>query len=218
MADVTVTYQNVSRETFQKIDALYQRFAPALEDYISRLLWWNKSINLISRSTSIQLVREHVRHSLFPTILENLEKSKMIIDAGSGGGLPGIPLSVCYSNKKIVLNDISSKKTSVLSHLKRELNLENCHISNYPISECALRDPHADCIVSKHAFKLPDILKDTENSRWKCLILLKGNDFADELDKIPYPVSIECHRLETGTTLPFYRGKVMLNIQRINEE
>lgn len=220
MADATVTYQNVSRETFQKIDEIYKRFAPVLENYISRLIWWNKSVNLVSRNVPIELVREHVRHSLFPALLENFHKSHIVIDAGTGGGLPGIPLSLCYGDKKMILNDVSGKKTLVLSRLKRELNLVNCTVGNYPISEYTSQDPQAECIVSKHAFKLPDLFNDIQDGRWKSLIMLKGEDFKDELENIPYPVSIECHRLETGTTLPFYRGKVMLNIQRIvvNEE
>lgn len=219
MTDAIVTYQNVSRETFQKVDGLFNRFAHSLEAYIERLIWWNKSVNLVSRNASIELVREHVRHSLIPALSVEFQKSHIVIDAGSGGGLPGIPLSLCYTDKKVILNDVSGKKTSALSHLKRELNLANCSIAHYPISEYPSMDPQVDCIVSKHAFKLPDLLNDLQNGRWKSLIMLKGEDFEDELNNIPYPVSIDCHRLETGTKLPFYRGKVMLNIQRtVNEK
>lgn len=216
-----ITYHDVSRETFRLVDELFQRNRVSLETYISRLQWWNKSFNLISRNITKDVVREHVRHSLLPTILPGFKCSQVILDAGTGGGLPGIPIAICFSDKKIILNDVSHKKTTILDHLKRELHLNNTHIANYPLSQYIITDDSAECIVSKHAFKTDEILKDIKNGNWKTLIMFKGNDFIDEISDISYPVSIECHCLETGTKIPFYRGKVMLNIQRIwlrNEE
>lgn len=215
MPNPTLSYHNVSRETFHEIDELFDQFHPVLEAYVIRLIWWNRSLNLVSRNTSPELVREHVRHSLFPAILPEFHQSQKILDAGSGGGLPGIPLALCFNEKKFLLNDISSKKTTVLSHLKRELGIRNSEIVNYPISEYSSTNPEIDYIVSKHAFKLPDILNDIHDGNWKNLIMLKGNDFKQELTEIPYPVNVECFKLETGTDNPFYRGKVMLNIHRI---
>ncbi len=215
MPNPILSYHNVSRETFQKIDVLIDQFHPVLEAYILRLMWWNRSVNLVSRNVTLQILREHVRHSLFPSLLTEFTQSQIILDAGSGGGLPGIPLTLCFDDKKIFLNDISSKKTTVLSHLKRELGITNSYIVNYPISEYPIRNPGVDCIVSKHAFKLPDLLMDIHSGNWKSLILLKGDDFRKELKNIPYPVSVECFELGAGTDHPFYQGKVMLNIHRI---
>ena len=215
MPNPILTYHNVSRETFRKIDELFDQFHPVLEAYLLRLMWWNRSINLVSRNSALELVREHIRHSLFPALLKEFTHSRTVLDAGSGGGLPGIPLALCFRDKKIILNDISSKKTTVLSHLERELNITNCHVVNYPISEYPIKNPEVDCIISKHAFKLPDLLDDIKGGSWKSLIMLKGDDFREELSDIPYPVSVECLELGTATDHSFYQGKVMLNIHRI---
>ena len=214
MPNQILTYRNVSRETFQKIDELFDQFHSVLEAYLLRLLWWNKSVNLVSRNVTPELLREHIRHSLFPALLTEFTQSSVILDAGSGGGLPGIPLALCFSEKKIILNDLSSKKTVTLSHLKRELKITNTTIVNYPVSEYPIRNPEVDCIVSKHAFKLPGLLNDIRGGSWKNVIMLKGDNFSDELFNIPYPVSVECFEL-SATDHPFYQGKVMLNIHRI---
>ena len=215
MPNPVISYHNVSRETFQKIDGLFDQFRPVLESYIQRLIWWNRSLNLVSRNAGPEIVREHVRHSLFPTLLREFIQSHTVLDAGSGGGLPGIPLALCFNEKKFLLNDISGKKTTALSHLKRELGIANSEIVNYPILSYCSKNPDVDCIVSKHAFKLPDLLNDIYSGKWKSLIMLKGDDFSKELLNIPYPITLECFKLETGTNNPFYKGKVMLKIHRI---
>lgn len=210
-----VAYRNVSRETFRVIDGLISKFYPVLEEYASRLLWWNGTVNLISRNAAKELVHEHIRHSLFPSFLSEFHQSNIVLDAGSGGGLPGIPLALCHPDKKIILNDISQKKTTVLNHLKRELHIQNVSIVNDPLLRYPINNPEVQCIVSKHAFKIPDILSDISNGSWETLIMLKGEDFSGELSNIPYPVSIDCYPLDNGTKLPFYRGKMMLKIQRV---
>ena len=215
MTNTKIKYHDVSRETFDAVNELFDQFHPVLESYIQRLLWWNQTVNLVSRNATIDSIRDHVMHSLFPALLPGFQNSNVILDAGSGGGLPGIPLALGFFEKTVVLNDISSKKTGVLSHLKRELRISKVVIANYPLKEYSLAHPDVKCIVSKHAFKLIDILYDIKDGNWDTLIMLKGDDFKTELEDIPYPVMIDCYRLESATTHPFYQGKVMLNIQRM---
>jgi len=215
MPDTEIYYHDVSRETFHEIDKLFDQYRTVLEAYIQRLLWWNRTVNLVSRNASADLIQHHVRHSLLLVILSGFQTADIILDAGSGGGLPGIPLAFCFPNKKFILNDISSKKTRVLNQLKRELGIKNIGISNYPLKDYTSKEPHVDCIISKHEFKLGDILSDVDNGGWDNVMLLKGDDFIQEINQISYPVSIDCYKLESGTDLSFYKGKVMLNIQRI---
>lgn len=215
MSDTETNYHNVSRETFHEIDKLFDRYRTVLEVYIQHLLWWNRTVNLVSRNASVELVQQHVRHSLLLQVFSGFKSADIILDAGTGGGLPGIPLALCFPDKKFILNDISSKKTMVLNHIKRDLRIKNVTISNYPLKEYPSKESQVDCIISKHAFKLGDILDDVNNGSWDNVMMLKGEDFKTEISQISYPVSIDCYRLESGTDLTFYKGKVMLNIQRI---
>ncbi len=216
MTKTEIKYHDVSRETFEAVNELFDQFHPVLETYILRLLWWNQTVNLVSRNATIDSIRDHVMHSLFPALLPGFQNNDLILDAGSGGGLPGIPLALSFFEKTLVLNDISSKKTGVLNHLKRELSINNVVIANSPLKEYSSAHSDVKCIISKHAFKLIDILNDIRDGNWDTLIMLKGDDFRNEIEGIPYPVFINCYRLESGTTLPFYQGKVMLNIQRMS--
>ena len=215
LPDIQISYRNVSRETFRAINELSEKNGEYLDRYISRLLWWNKTVNLVSRNATVESVRNHVNHSLFPSILPTFTESGVVLDAGSGGGLPGFPLAICFPEKKVVLNDISSKKTTVLSRLKSELNVVNASISSESVDGFIASNPNIDCIVSKHAFKISDILNKASCGNWSHIVLLKGDDFKNELSDIPYPVTIDTYPLGDGTDLSFYTGKMMLDIQRI---
>ena len=97
----------------------------AIIEFQSQLISWNKTHNLISKNQA-KNIKEHVDDSL----LVGPHLSNDIVDLGSGGGLPGIPLAIAYPEKKIYLVESNTKKSSFLLNATSRLNLENTTVIN----------------------------------------------------------------------------------------
>ena len=101
-----------------------------LEEYKAHLIAWNKTHNLISKKQA-QNIDDHITDCL--TISPFLKKS--IVDLGSGGGLPGIPLAITNPNKEFFLIESNSKKSSFLLHTTSRLGLKNTSVINQRIEK-----------------------------------------------------------------------------------
>jgi len=99
-------------------------------EYQSQLLAWNKTHNLVSKS-QIKLIPDHIEDSL----LIGKTLKDFIVDLGSGGGLPGIPLAIRYPNKHFCLVESNTKKSSFLLNTTSRLNLENTTVLNKRIED-----------------------------------------------------------------------------------
>ena len=84
----------------------------------------NKKVNLISRKDFENFYLHHIIHSLSITKFALVKKENKIIDLGTGGGLPGLPLAIYYNNKKFILVDSIRKKISAVDEIIKELNWE----------------------------------------------------------------------------------------------
>src|SRR5512140_2094922 len=82
-----------------------------LEQYVSYLLEWNQKINLISRKDEEQVWQNHILHSAAPLFKVKLDPNPRIMDLGTGGGLPGIPLKILVPESEFLLVDSTRKKT-----------------------------------------------------------------------------------------------------------
>ncbi len=109
-------FNNVSRETFEK-----------LEKYVSLLMKWNKSINLVAACSEQELWQRHIFDSM--ELVMHIEKQKNIIDIGSGGGLPAIIVAICCEPRSIRLIESDKRKAIFLQEAIRELCLANTQIS-----------------------------------------------------------------------------------------
>lgn len=192
---------------------LLKTHADRLREYVDQLLWWNERVNLVSRDVSRETIVEHVRHSLMLTESELYRSSGRIIDAGTGGGLPGVPLAIVDENKEIVLNDIVSKKVMACKQMILKLKLKNCKVYDGSISDIELNQE--SCIVSKHAFKINDLIGTIGKKPWLGALLLKGGDEVEsELDGIDRPLKINVLSLEQRSN-PFYAGKALVEITKL---
>ncbi len=155
---------------------------------------WNNKINVISRKDIDNLYLHHVLHSLaIAKFLGKLEPGTTILDMGTGGGFPGIPLAVYYPHVKFHLIDRISKKIRVCNEVTSHLGLTNITMQQGDIGECHKK---FDYVVSRAVMRLDALIplvrknigKGTDNRYASGLICLKGSDIADESKGINVPV------------------------------
>lgn len=202
--------QNVSRETFSKVDQLIESYRGKLKTYLEQLFWWNKRINLVSRDVSRETVWEHIRHSLLLSQFKAFKSASIIVDAGTGGGLPGIPLTVTHPGKHFVLNDLVTKKCLAMKQIAKKIKLQNLAIVDGSIENFTHDEEFL--LISKHAFKINELYKMTSSLPWSTMVFYKGSDFMEELDDIPEKLKIEVYNFSRISD--FYEGKVLVFISR----
>jgi 16S rRNA (guanine527-N7)-methyltransferase len=155
--------------------------------YHRELLLWNRRINLVSQQTSREIVIRHFVDSLTPAPwIERPEG--LLIDLGSGGGFPGIPLRIALPGLHLTLVESSRKKTSFLTHIVRTLNLDNVTIIRERV-EALIGEPACagsfDTVLSRATFKLPELIRMASFflKPEGLLIALKGSDPQEEMDE-----------------------------------
>lgn len=208
----SISYRNVSRETFQKNKELFNQKEQKLEEYLELLLWWNKKVNLISRDVPRETVREHLCHSILLSQLSVFKRHNQIIDAGTGGGLPGIPLAITSPEKQFVLNDIVKKKVLSVKQIAKSLKLDNIETRGGSIEEITLN--RNSLLISKHAFKINTLLTMLNKASWSNLVFYKGLDFENELKEVNFTLSIEIFDLFSGTENEFYKDKGLIIVSK----
>lgn len=209
--------RDFSEKEVNAVRELYQSHREKLEDYVDKLIWWNEKINLVSRDVPRETIVQHVEHSLTISESQLFASGSDIIDAGTGGGLPGIPLGIVSPQKNMILNDIVSKKIMACKHIASGLKMNNTQVEAKSVGEMKIV-PNS-VIVTKHAFKINDLLNMIERRDWAGMILLKGGREVDaELEGVEEPLKINIINLEKGFSDPFYAGKAMVEIKRIKKD
>ena len=212
MEHIEIQSTAVSRGTFKKARNIFASHKSILKDYADRLLWWNQKVNLVSRSTTREELLFHVEHSLLPLCIEELDLGALILDSGTGGGLPGIPMAIADNERSYLLNDIATKKVMAVRDMKRQLNLSHLSANSGDLTSLQIDKPFT--FISKHAFKIHWLLDALKEKPWQQIVLLKGRDFEEELNGISTPLSITVHDLEPESDSDFYHGKAILVIRR----
>jgi 16S rRNA (guanine527-N7)-methyltransferase len=99
------------------------------KDYVNLLLQWNSRINLVSRRSVENIWTEQILHCLAPWTVVRFPESQRILDLGTGGGLPGIPLAILRPDADIVLLDSVRKKTDALREIVKALGLKRVSVA-----------------------------------------------------------------------------------------
>jgi 16S rRNA (guanine527-N7)-methyltransferase len=157
---------------FQQLEALYHD--------------WNSKINVISRKDIDQLYVKHVLHSLAIAKIQKFEPGTYILDVGTGGGFPGIPLAILFPETRFYLIDVILKKINVVKAVAEALELKNVKAEQMR-AENVKGD--FDFIVSRAVTNMPDfvswikdkIKKQQKHELKNGILYLKGGDLREEL-------------------------------------
>ena len=197
------------RRQFAALDALYHE--------------WNEKINVISRKDIDNLYPHHVLHSLaiarYLLTTPGLEErfaGASVLDLGTGGGFPGIPLAILYPSARFVLCDSVGKKTIVTQAVASALNLENVKVVN---ARAESLPEVFDFVVSRAVASLPDFLPWVKGKYTQGILYLKGGDVNEEIALV-----MARHRLPRGSVHtwpvsawlqdPWYEGKLVIHIEK----
>ena len=171
-------FNDLSRDQliqFEKLESLYK--------------YWNSKINVISRKDISSLYLKHVLHSLAIAKFIQFSRGTHIIDVGTGGGFPGIPLAILFPDAKFHLIDSIEKKVKVVDAVSNELVLDNVTTQCKRVEDI---DDKFDFILTRAVADMSTILKWTVNNISpnsnnlvpNGIIALKGGDLDKELSRV----------------------------------
>ena len=175
MIELKKYFPNLSQDKLEK----FMRLVPIYKD-------WNSKVNLISRRDIENLFTNHILHSLSIVNIIEFESSTSVLDVGTGGGFPGIPLAIFFPNVKFTLLDSIGKKIKVVESVSKNLSLSNVTAINDRVEN---HFDKYDFILSRAVAKMDkfySLVNKNFNSKSineipNGIISLKGGDLKDEL-------------------------------------
>jgi len=178
--------------------------------------YWNERINVISRKDFKNFYIHHVLHSLAIAKFVQFKDFTEVMDAGTGGGFPGIPLAIMFPEASFNLIDSIGKKIKVVNEVAMSLGLKNVKAQQIRVEQV---DSSFDFIISRAVTSLPDFVKWTGykfhkksfNSLKNGILYLKGGDIKEEL------MAVKRHQkkvfeLSVYFTEPFFETKKLVHI------
>lgn len=217
-------FPNISEEQiqqFQALEALYKE--------------WNAKINVISRKDIDNIYEHHIVHSIAIagylheyeketfnefSILNSAkgesQKENKILDLGTGGGFPGIPLAILFPNVHFTLCDSIGKKTKVAEAVAKAIGLQNVTIENKRAEK--LKDKF-DFVVSRAVTNLPAFYPWVRGKFTKGILYLKGGDIAPEISELieKYKLNgsfIHIWNVEDWTKNEYFKEKFVVHIEK----
>lgn len=188
-------------EQFAALDALYHD--------------WNAKINVISRKDIDNLYEHHILHSLAIAKRINFREGTNVLDFGTGGGFPGVPLAIFFPEANFKLIDGTGKKVRVAQEVADAIGLENVLPSHLRGEE---ENGKFDFIVSRAVMPLPDLMKivkkniasDQHNVLPNGVIVLKGGNLDEELK--PYKNIAEKTELSQWFDEEWFKEKYLIYV------
>jgi len=204
-----------------EIIAKYFPGLPAVQsDRLSRLLGiyrnWNSRINVISRKDMDDFYIHHVLHSLSIAKAFQFCEGSEVLDVGTGGGFPGIPLAIIFPATRFYLLDSIGKKIKVVTAVSSELELRNVT----PLLKRAEEENgRYDFVISRAVTNFSDLVrmtsknigKENRNSSGNGIICLKGGDITDELGR--YRDRVKIWNICDFFSEPFFETKKIVYLR-----
>jgi len=180
--------------------------------------FWNDKINVISRKDIDNIVQHHILHSLFIKKVIDFKEGSKILDVGTGGGFPGIPLAICYPDVDFHLVDARSKKIKVVQEAIDQLGLKNVTAEHKRAEELKTQ---YDFVVTRAVAKVETLMqwsrsKISEKHKHSIpngVFALKGGTKKDLKAEIPKGEYTEQFPISEWTDIEHYLEKYVIYIQ-----
>ena len=187
-------------DKFKQLDTLYQD--------------WNLKINVVSRKDIGELYLRHVLHSLAIAKVIQFKDDSKILDVGTGGGFPGIPLAIMFPEVQFHLVDSISKKLKVVNEVVEGLGLTNVRTTHSRVEE--INDTY-DFIISRAVAAMPTfvhwvkgkITKKQKHELKNGILYLKGGELGEELQDFPKAI---IYNLSDFYTEAFFETKKLVHL------
>ena len=178
---------------------------------------WNSKINLVSRKDMEHFFEHHVLHSLAIAKYVRFVPQTKIMDVGTGGGFPGIPLAILFPDSQFLLVDSIGKKIMVVNTAIEHLGLQNAAAIQQRAEEVKEK---FDFIVSRAVTNLPEFVGwvgksfhgRSRNIKPNGIIYLKGGDLSSELYQLPSRWIAQITPLNTCFDEPFFDSKSLIHL------
>ena len=182
-------------EQFEQLEALYGE--------------WNSQINVISRKDMEQFYERHVLHSLGISKVIEFKNGSTVLDVGTGGGFPGVPLAILFPNTQFYLIDSIGKKIKVVKAVQQALGLTNVKARQLRAEDFTEK---VDFVVSRAVTKMEtfvpwvksNLKSKHQHSIKNGILYLKGGDLTEELQ--PFPKAV-CYELKDYFGAAFFETK-----------
>lgn len=170
-------FQNLSEEQIKQFDQLFDLYS-----------FWNAQINVISRKDIEELYERHILHSLGIAKFCTFKKGESVLDVGTGGGFPGIPLAILFPETNFHLVDSIGKKIKVVTEVAQALGLKNVEATHTRAEQVP---GQFNFVVSRAVTRLIDFYpwvkgkfkKDSINAIPNGILYLKGGDLQEEIEE-----------------------------------
>lgn len=193
----------------------YQR--EQLESLLPIYAEWNGKINLISRKDFDHFYERHILHSLAIAKFIQFEPKTKVMDAGTGGGFPGIPLAIIFPKTQFTLVDSIGKKIMVVKKVSEALQITNVNAIKERVESV---NETFDFIISRAVTSLPVFVEWTKGklqqqghcNRANGIIYLKGGDITQELMALPKELDVRGYHLNQWFDEAFFESKILVHI------
>ena len=188
-------------------------------DYFDRLgpLYkeWNSKINVISRKDIEQLYERHILHSLSIAKIIQFQPGTSVLDVGTGGGFPGIPLAILFPETSFLLVDSIAKKITVVNEVAAALKLQNVKAEHLRVEEVKQK---FDFVVSRAVTAFPKfvamvrtkVASQSMNGLPNGILYLKGGDFEEEIS--PFRQQVRVYDLHNYFEEEFFETKRLIHL------
>jgi 16S rRNA (guanine527-N7)-methyltransferase len=181
---------------------------------------WNSKINVISRKDIEQLYERHILHSLAIAKIIQFKPGTSVLDVGTGGGFPGIPLAILFPEVSFLLIDSIAKKIKVVTEVSGALNLPNVKAEHQRVEDIKQK---FDFVVSRAVTAFPRFVEmvrtkvssQSKNTLPNGILYLKGGDFEDEIS--PFGKQVKVYDLQNYFQEEFFETKRLIHLTLKNK-